>query len=152
LPPDHGYSAADGTVYFNFFHTTEEQYLEFLTRLGALDEALDNPHFDVEHAGRETVGTGRYAPEFTGIWQRLFSTHTTAELVEMINELGGNAVAVNDLGQLLKSPQIAALGAITSAIWDGTSVPVVRPPLVCDDKTEMYVDSAGSLLAAGAIP
>lgn len=149
LPPQYGYTTKDGLVYFNFQHTTEAQYIELLTRLGALEEALADERWDIEHGGRNTVGTGLRAPAFTAVWSRLFSKFSSLEVQTMINDLGGNAVSVNDLGQLIRSDQIKALGSIAAAESSGVEVPIVCPPLTSDGGERFYM-MASELSAAGS--
>ncbi len=128
-PPDYGYRTADGIIYFNLFHTTEAQYLQLLSNLGILEDALADHRFDIGHAGRGTSGTGLYSAEFREIWSEAFRRFSTADIVAMINDLDGVAVAVNDVGQVAVSPQVAALDLVTTVLSDGVPIPVVRPPL-----------------------
>ena len=130
LPPDYGYSTADGHVDFSTNRMKESQYVEFLTRLDLIDRARGDARFDIEHSGAATSFAGAYGKEFMTIWSQAFSRFTTAEITDLVNELGGSATPMHDLGQLLTAPQIVANNLVTHVDSQGVSIPVVRPPLI----------------------
>ncbi len=128
LPPHYAYPTADGHLDFSPIRMTQEQYTQFLSDLGLLEQARSDPRFDIEHSGQATSYQGRYGREFREIWSKAFGRYSTAEIATMISQLGGSATPMNDLGQVVSAPQVVANDFITTVLSNGVPIPVVRPP------------------------
>ncbi len=110
-PPMHGYRTADVPVFFNLHTCTEDDYMQLLIRLG-MEESLTDPRF--ENGGRDAVGMGRYAHEVLDVWEKAFSTMTGKQVVDLILEHHGMAVALNQHSRLFEEAQVQELGLLAS--------------------------------------
>lgn len=126
LPPHHGYRTKDGRIDI-IIRMREEDYVDFLSALGILDQARADPRFDIESGGLATSGFGQHAEAFEEIWSKAFSRFTTAEMAALINKYGYSSTPLNDLGQALTAPQVVANDLIATVVSNGVAIPVVRP-------------------------
>ena len=108
-PPDHGYQAQNGALYFILRHGNSEDWDRLVMELG-MEEVLADPRFN--DYGRSATSIGRYAAEVKSIWEKAFETRTREEIIDLIKRVGGDAVPFMDYPSLLAHPQIAALGTI----------------------------------------
>jgi len=110
-PPEYGYQAKDGPLYFILRRGTSEDWDRLLIELG-MEHVLDDPRFD--DFGRQATSIGRYAPEVKPIWEEAFKNKTRAEIIALIHSIGGDAVPILDYPSLVAHPQAAAIGALAT--------------------------------------
>jgi formyl-CoA transferase len=110
-PPEYGYQAKDGPLYFILRRGTSEDWDRLLMELG-MEHVLADPRFD--DFGRQATSIGRYAPEVKPIWEEAFKEKTRAEIIDLIHSVGGDAVPILDYPSLVAHPQVAAIEAIAT--------------------------------------
>jgi crotonobetainyl-CoA:carnitine CoA-transferase CaiB-like acyl-CoA transferase len=109
-PPDHGYQALDGALYFILRRGNSEDWDRLVLELG-MEHVLDDPRF--ADYGRAATSIGRHATEVKYIWEDAFKDRPRDEIVELVKSIGGDAVPIMDYPSLLAHPQVAALEAVT---------------------------------------
>jgi crotonobetainyl-CoA:carnitine CoA-transferase CaiB-like acyl-CoA transferase len=109
-PPDHGYQARDGALYFILRRGNSEDWDRLMLELG-MERVLDDQRF--ADYGRAATSIGRYATEVKYIWEDAFKNRARDEIVELMKSIGGDAVPIMDYPSLLAHPQVAALEAVT---------------------------------------
>jgi formyl-CoA transferase len=109
-PPEYGYQAKDGALYFILRRGTSEDWDRLLMELG-MERVLADPRFD--DYGRQASSIGRYAPEVKPIWEAAFQDRPRGEIVDLIHSIGGDAVPMLDYPSLVAHPQVAAIDALT---------------------------------------
>ena len=93
--------------------------------LGLVDHIAD-PHFG--GYGRDAAPLGRHSVEAKAVWERGFAELTTAEIVELFHQRGGDAVPFTDYPQIVDHPQTAAIEALCEVSGaDGSTVRAVSP-------------------------
>ncbi|HEX4209196.1 MAG TPA: CoA transferase, partial [Candidatus Binataceae bacterium] len=110
-PPEYGYQAKDGPLYFILRRGTSEDWDRLLMNLG-MEHVLADPRFD--DFGRQATSIGRYAPEVKPIWEEAFKDKTRAEIIDLIHSVGGDAVPILDYPSLVAHPQVAAIEALAT--------------------------------------
>jgi crotonobetainyl-CoA:carnitine CoA-transferase CaiB-like acyl-CoA transferase len=108
-PPEYGYQAKDGALYFILRRGTSEDWDRLLMELG-MEQVLADSRFD--DYGRQASSIGRYAPEVKPIWEAAFKDRSRQELIDLIHGIGGDAVPILDYPSLAAHPQVAAIGAL----------------------------------------
>jgi crotonobetainyl-CoA:carnitine CoA-transferase CaiB-like acyl-CoA transferase len=88
---------------------------------------LDDPRYD--RNGRNTTGLGPKARELKPEYEAGFVRHTAEEVVAKVREFGGFAAAYLTHDELLRQPQVAALGIVRGAPASGFDVPVIDFPV-----------------------
>jgi crotonobetainyl-CoA:carnitine CoA-transferase CaiB-like acyl-CoA transferase len=124
-PPDYGYQAKNGPLYFILRRGNSEDWDRLVLELG-MEHVLDDPRF--ADYGRAATSIGRYAPEAKPTWDAAFANHSREEIIDLVKSIGGDAVPINDYPSLLAHPQVEAIAAV-SEIDHPTAGPlkVVRP-------------------------
>lgn len=110
-PPEHGYQAADGRLFFGLRRADSEDFDRLMIELGLVDHVTDERF---GNHGRNAAPLGRYVEEARSTWESAFEQHTIDELRRMIQAAGGDAVGFNDYPSLVAHPQIEAIEAIDS--------------------------------------
>ncbi|MBV8137047.1 MAG: CoA transferase [Deltaproteobacteria bacterium] len=109
-PPDYGYQAKDGSLYFILRRANSEDWDRLVLELG-MEQVLTDPRF--ADYGRAATSIGRYAAEVKPIWEKAFLNRTRDEIMSLVHSVGGDAVPFMDYPALLAHPQVAALETIT---------------------------------------
>jgi glutaryl-CoA transferase len=109
-PPDYGYQAKDGSLYFILRRANSEDWDRLVLELG-MEQVFADPRFD--DFGRAATSIGRYAAEVKPIWEKAFQNRTREEIISLVHSIGGDAVPFMDYPALLAHPQVTALEAIT---------------------------------------
>jgi crotonobetainyl-CoA:carnitine CoA-transferase CaiB-like acyl-CoA transferase len=109
-PPDYGYQAKDGSLYFILRRANSEDWDRLVVELG-MEDVLADPRF--ADYGRAATSIGRYAGEVKPIWEKAFQNRTREEIIRLVHSIGGDAVPFMDYPALLAHPQVAALETIT---------------------------------------
>ncbi|HJU10617.1 MAG TPA: CoA transferase [Candidatus Binataceae bacterium] len=105
-PPDYGYQAKDGGLYFILRRGNTEDWDRLVLELG-MEQVLADPRF--ADYGRQATSIGRYAPEVKHVWEEAFKDHRRDEIIDLIKGIGGDAVPMMDYPSLLSHPQVEAL-------------------------------------------
>ena len=108
-PPDYGYQAMDGALYFILRRGNSEDWDRLILELG-MEQVLADPRF--ADYGRQATSIGRYAPEVKPIWEEAFKNRSRDDLVRLMKSIGGDAVPMMDYPSLVAHPQVEALGSI----------------------------------------
>lgn len=108
-PPDYGYQAKNGPLYFILRRGNSEDWDRLVLELG-MEHVLGDPRF--ADYGRAATSIGRYAPEVKPIWDAAFANHSREEIIDLVKGIGGDAVPINDYPSLLAHPQVDAIEAI----------------------------------------
>lgn len=125
-PPDHGYQAADGPVYFSLGRGDSEDWDQILIEFGMTD-VLADPRFD--DGGRAAISTGRSAHETKSRWDEAFSQKTAAEVLEILSRYRCNAVPMHDYPGLVAHPQVRHLDIVgETASPEGLPHGTIRSP------------------------
>ena len=77
-PPEYGYEAKDGALYFILRRGTSEDWDRLLMSLG-MEQVLADPRFD--DYGRQASSIGRYAQEVKPIWEAAFKDRPREEII-----------------------------------------------------------------------
>ncbi|MGD0289222.1 MAG: CoA transferase [Candidatus Binataceae bacterium] len=109
-PPDSGYQAKNGPLYFILRRGSNEDWDRLVMELG-MEEVLADRRF--ADYGRAATSIGRYATEVKPIWEKAFRNRTREEIIDLVKSVGGDAVPIMDYPSLLVHPQVAALEAIS---------------------------------------
>jgi len=109
-PPDYGYQAKDGSLYFILRRASSEDWDRLILDLG-MEEVLADPRFG--DYGRAATSIGRYAAQVKPIWEKAFENRTRDEIMSLVHSIGGDAVPFMDYPALVAHPQVSALGAVT---------------------------------------
>jgi crotonobetainyl-CoA:carnitine CoA-transferase CaiB-like acyl-CoA transferase len=124
-PPDYGYQAKDGALYFILRRGNTEDWDRLVLELG-MEHALADPRF--ADYGRQATSIGRYAPEVKHIWEEAFRERSREELIALIKKSGGDAVPMMHYRSLLAHPQVEALGTIIEVPHpNGGTFKTIRP-------------------------
>jgi crotonobetainyl-CoA:carnitine CoA-transferase CaiB-like acyl-CoA transferase len=124
-PPDHGYQARDGALYFILRRGNTEDWDRLVLELG-MEQVLADPRFT--DYGRQATSIGRYAPEVKQIWEEAFKSRPREEIIALIKSIGGDAVPMMDYPSLVCHPQVEALGAIIEVPHpNGGTFKTIRP-------------------------
>jgi crotonobetainyl-CoA:carnitine CoA-transferase CaiB-like acyl-CoA transferase len=137
-PPDYGYQAKDGALYFILRRGNSEDWDRLVLDLG-MEHVLADPRFD--DYGRQATSIGRYAPEVKPIWEEAFKNRTREELIAMIHSIGGDAVPILDYPSLLAHPQVEALGAIVEIQHPTVGAFQTVPPFIRFSETPLGIQS-----------
>jgi crotonobetainyl-CoA:carnitine CoA-transferase CaiB-like acyl-CoA transferase len=133
-PPDYGYQAKDGALYFILRRGNTEDWDRLVLELG-MEHALADPRF--ADCGRQATSIGRYAPEVKHIWEQAFKQRPRDELITLIKSIGGGAVPMMDYPSLLAHPQVEALGTIIEVPHpNGGTFKTIRPVARFSDTPE----------------
>lgn len=108
-PPEYGYQAKDGSLYFILRRGTSEDWDHLLMELG-MEHVLADARFD--DYGRQASSIGRYAPDVKPLWEAAFKDRAREEIINLIRGIGGDAVPMLDYPSLVAHPQVAAIGAL----------------------------------------
>src|SRR6185312_13713677 len=108
-PPEYGYQAKDGALYFILRRGNSEDWDRLVLSLG-MEAALADPRFT--DFGRAATSIGRYATEVKPVWEKAFHHRTRAEIIQLVKSVGGDAVPIMDYPSLTTHPQVAAISAI----------------------------------------
>jgi crotonobetainyl-CoA:carnitine CoA-transferase CaiB-like acyl-CoA transferase len=111
-PPEHGYAAIDGPVYWGLRRGDSEDWDRLVMELGVLEQAVSDPRF--ADYGREATSIGRYAAEVKPVWDKAFEDKqmTRQDVIDLVLSVKGDAVPVNDYESLVADEQVQHLGAI----------------------------------------
>jgi crotonobetainyl-CoA:carnitine CoA-transferase CaiB-like acyl-CoA transferase len=109
-PPDYGYQAKNGSLYFIMRRGDSEDWDQLLMALGMEDVLADSRFNDF---GRAATSIGRYATEVKPIWEKAFANRTREEIIDLIKSVGGDAVPIMDYPSLIAHPQTEALEVVT---------------------------------------
>jgi crotonobetainyl-CoA:carnitine CoA-transferase CaiB-like acyl-CoA transferase len=154
-PPDYGYQAQDGALYFILRRGNSEDWDRLVMELG-MEEALADPRF--ADYGRAATSIGRYATEVKPMWEKAFAQRPRAELIDLIKSSAGDAVPIMDYPALAAHPQVATLEVIAEIDHPGAGRlkmirPVARfsatpnsirlPPPILGQHTEEVLRAAG---------
>ncbi len=124
-PPDYGYQAKDGALYFILRRGSSEDWDRLVLELG-IERVLSDPRFS--DYGRQATSIGRYAPEVKHIWEEAFKTRSRDEIIALIKNLGGDAVPILDYPSLVSHPQVEAMDIIVEVPHpNGGSFKTIRP-------------------------
>jgi crotonobetainyl-CoA:carnitine CoA-transferase CaiB-like acyl-CoA transferase len=124
-PPDYGYQAKDGGLYFILRRGNTEDWDRLVLELG-MDQVLADPRF-VDY-GRQATSIGRYAPEVKHLWEAAFKERSRDEIIALIKTIGGDAVPMMDYPSLLSHPQVGALEVIVEVPHpNGGTFKTIRP-------------------------
>ena len=126
----HPYRTKDGAVFFGTPLTIgsdiTEQYLVLLEAFGAVDEAARIREWAKDQT---TVAVYEYLRLDMDLWEGLFRSRSTQEVVQTIIDRGVVAVPLNGVGQALEHPQSAYLGIErTSDVPQVGEVRFLAPP------------------------
>ena len=154
-PPDYGYQAKNGPLYFILRRGSSEDWDRLVMELG-MEEVLADSRF--ADYGRAATSIGRYATEVKPIWEKAFENRTREEIIDLIKGIGGDAVPIMDYPSLIAHPQVAALDIVAeidhhTAGRFKTVRPVARfsetpdtirlPPPTLGEHTEEILRAAG---------
>jgi crotonobetainyl-CoA:carnitine CoA-transferase CaiB-like acyl-CoA transferase len=115
-PPDYGYHAKNGPLYFILRRGSSEDWDRLVMELG-MEEALADPRF--ADYGRAATSIGRYATEVKPFWEKAFAHRTREEIIDLVKSVGGDAVPIMDYPSLLAHPQVAALEIVAEVERQG---------------------------------
>ncbi len=154
-PPEHGYEAADGRLFFGLRRASSEDFDRLMIDLGLVDHIADDRFGNF---GRDAAPLGRYVEEAREVWEEAFRQRSVEELRTLIQSAGGDAVAFNDYPSLFQHPQIRALEVTTEiehptagpvrtlrpvARMDASPAAVRTPPPLLGQHTDEVLDKVG---------
>jgi crotonobetainyl-CoA:carnitine CoA-transferase CaiB-like acyl-CoA transferase len=124
-PPDYGYQAKDGALYFILRRGNSEDWDRLVVELG-MEHVLADPRFN--DYGRQATSIGRYAPEVKHVWEEAFKQRSRDDIIDLIKSIGGDAVPMMDYPSLISHPQLEALGVIIEVPHpNGGTFKAIRP-------------------------
>jgi crotonobetainyl-CoA:carnitine CoA-transferase CaiB-like acyl-CoA transferase len=124
-PPDYGYQAQDGALYFILRRGNTEDWDRLLLELG-MEQVLTDPRFS--DYGRQATSIGRYAPEVKHLWEEAFKGRARDAIIGLIKSIGGDAVPMMDYPSLLAHPQVEALHVVVEVPHpNGGTFKTIRP-------------------------
>ena len=124
-PPDYGYQAMDGALYFILRRGNTEDWDRLLLELG-MEQVLADPRF--ADYGRQATSIGRYASEVKHIWEDAFKGRSRDDIIALIKSIGGDAVPMMDYPSLLSHPQVEALNVMIEVPHpNGGTFKTIRP-------------------------
>lgn len=129
-PPDLGWRAADGRLYFIFGGSVgadgKAGWTRFVEEVG-LSALLDDPRFD--KSGRNSTGHGVHAHDLAPEYERAFARQPAETLAECVRKHGGSAAVYQGLDAALGHAQTRALDIVrTVHAADGRVVRVRAYP------------------------
>jgi formyl-CoA transferase len=129
-PPERGWQTADKPITFAFGGAVGAEgrpgWAQFVTAMG-LSRMLADPRYDKN--GRLTTGLGPKARELKPEYEEEFVRFTAEEVVARVREFGGFASAYLTHDELMREPQVAALGIVRELDDHGTKAPVLDFPV-----------------------
>lgn len=144
-PPRHGYRTQDSNIFVSMMNLREEKnFAAMLSEFNMLDDVKDDERFMKE--GRTTIGMGFLSGQYHALWEKYLTQVPAQTALEIFNRLGGTAVEFPELNQLMRHPQVEALGLLQTsgerqflrAPWRG---PWAHPDLfVADDAAQDETD------------
>jgi crotonobetainyl-CoA:carnitine CoA-transferase CaiB-like acyl-CoA transferase len=155
-PPEYGYQARDGALYFILRRGNTEDWDRLVLELG-MEQVLADPRF--ADYGRQATSIGRYAPEVKHIWEDAFKGRSRDEIISLVKSIGGDAVPMMDYPSLLSHPQVEALNVIIEvphpnggtfktirpvARFTGAAEPVMTAPPKLGQHTDEVLASLGN--------
>lgn len=162
-PPEHGYEAADGRLFFGLRRASSEDFDRLMIELGLVDHVNDKRF---GNHGRSAAPLGRFVEEARPVWESAFEQRSIDELRQLIQEAGGDAVGFNDYPSLVAHPQIEAIEAITSfehptagtvrtvrpvARHEATPATISRPPPLLGQHTDEVLTEIGMGSSSSAV-
>jgi len=108
-PPDYGYQAGDGALYFILRRGSSEDWDRLVLELG-MERVLEDPRFG--DFGRAATSIGRHATAVKPIWEEAFKHRPRQEIIDLVKGVGGDAVPIMDYQSLIAHPQVEALGIL----------------------------------------
>jgi crotonobetainyl-CoA:carnitine CoA-transferase CaiB-like acyl-CoA transferase len=169
-PPEYGYEAADGRLFFGLRRASSEDFDRLMIDLGLVEHVTDERFGNY---GRSAAPLGRYVEEARPVWESAFRQRSIEELRLLIQSAGGDAVGFNDYPSLVVHPQIEAIEAIDTfehptagtvrtvrpvARHAATPATIHRPPPLLGEHTDEVLAELGigdaeriELRAAGVI-
>jgi crotonobetainyl-CoA:carnitine CoA-transferase CaiB-like acyl-CoA transferase len=138
-PPDYGYQAKDGALYFILRRGNTEDWDRLMLELG-MENVLADPRF--ADYGRQATSIGRYAPEVKHVWEDAFKERSREDLITLIKGMGGDAVPILDYPSLMAHPQVEALNVVIEVPHpNGGTFKSIRP-------VARFTDAAAPVMAA----
>jgi crotonobetainyl-CoA:carnitine CoA-transferase CaiB-like acyl-CoA transferase len=129
-PPERGWATADTPITFAFGGAVGAEgrpgWAQFVEAMG-LSRMLDDARFD--KTGRLTTGLGPKARELKSEYETGFTDHPAAHVVAKVREFGGFASAYLTHEELLREPQVDALGIVRDVPTHDAEVPALDFPV-----------------------
>lgn len=129
-PPERGWKTADKPITFAFGGAVGAEgrpgWTQFVAAMG-LAKMLDDPRYDKN--GRLTTGLGPKARELKPEYEEQFVRFPAEEVVARVREFGGFASAYLTHEELMREPQVAALGIVRELGQRGSKVPALGFPV-----------------------
>ena len=129
-PPECGWKTRDKPITFAFGGAVGAEgrpgWTQFVEAMG-LAHMLMDPRYDKN--GRLTTGLGPKAREFKAEYEAGFMQHSAERVVAKVREFGGFASAYFTHEELMREPQVAALGIVKHVAPDGAGVATLDFPV-----------------------
>jgi crotonobetainyl-CoA:carnitine CoA-transferase CaiB-like acyl-CoA transferase len=110
-PPRHGYRTKDNNIFVSMMNLRDESsFTAMLKDLNMFEDVSGNTRFIEE--GRTTIGMGYLSGEFHELWETYLTRVPSQEALDIFNDNGATAVAFPELDQLMRHPQVEALGLV----------------------------------------
>jgi crotonobetainyl-CoA:carnitine CoA-transferase CaiB-like acyl-CoA transferase len=109
-PPRHAYQASDGEIYVTVGRMTDADWDRLNISLEMADVLRAHP--SLARNWRESIEVGRFATPLRPVWDEVFTNWKRALLLDILRDLGANAVPVNTLNDIARDPQVAAVHMI----------------------------------------
>lgn len=142
-PPEHGYQAADGRLFFGLRRASSEDFDRLMLDLGLVDHVADERFANF---GRDAAPLGPMAEAARPVWEEAFRQRPLEELRTLIQAAGGDAVPFLDYDGLLAHPQIQALDVVDS--FEHPTAGTVRTvrPVARHERTPLSIRTPPPLL------